>query len=179
MAESPPGATPINGTVRVGIGHDLHPLVAGKPLVLGGVHVPHRLGLAGHSDGDVLTHAVADALIGAAGAGDLGQWFPDTDEAYRGANSLGLLKTIAANLNEKGWQVGNVDASIVAQEPRLGPYLAEMRKNLAGALGVEPAAVNVKATSPEYVGSLGREDGIAAFATALIERNETPSSASD
>ncbi len=165
------GSYAIIGTMRVGIGHDLHPLVSGRPLVLGGVQVPHARGLEGHSDGDVLTHAVADALIGAAGAGDLGTWFPDTDEAYRGADSLGLLREIAEKLAQQGWQVGNVDASLVAQRPHLAPYLEEMRGNLASALSVESSAVNVKATSPEYVGSLGREDAIAAYATALIERN--------
>ena len=161
----------ISGTMRVGIGHDLHPLVSGRPLVLGGVQVPHARGLEGHSDGDVLTHAVADALIGAAGAGDLGRWFPDSDDAFRGADSLGFLREIASRLAEQGWQVGNVDVSVVAQRPRLAPYLDQMRGNVASALNVDASAVNVKATSPEYVGSLGREDAIAAYATALIERN--------
>jgi len=118
----------------------------------------------------VLSHAIADALIGAAGIGDLGQWFPDTDDRYLGAESLSLLREVASVLAEGGWQVGNVDATIVAQRPRVGPFLGEMRSNIAKALAVEDSAVNVKATSPEYVGSLGREDGIAAFATALIER---------
>jgi len=156
--------------MRIGVGHDLHPLAAGRDLVLGGVHVPFGRGLQGHSDGDVLTHAIADALIGAAGRGDIGQWFPDTDERYRGANSLDLLKQVAVALGESGWRVGNVDASIVAQRPRLAGFVERMRANLAQALGVEVDAVNVKATSPEYVGSLGREDAMAAFATALIER---------
>lgn len=157
-------------TFRTGIGHDLHPLVGGRPLILGGVNVPHMRGLQGHSDGDVLTHAIVDALIGAAGRGDIGRWFPDTDPRYQGANSLDLLGDVVQALAEGGWRVGNVDASIVAQRPRLLPYLDEMRGNLARALQVDEDAVNVKATSPEYVGSLGREDAIAAFATALIER---------
>jgi len=157
--------------VRVGIGHDLHPLVAGRPLILGGVHVPHDRGLQGHSDGDVLTHAVVDALIGAAGEGDIGRWFPDTDPRYRGIDSLGLLRQVAESLSARGWQVGNVDASIVAQQPRLSSFLDTMRTNLAGAMSVDATAVNVKATSPEGVGSLGHEDAIAAFATALIERD--------
>lgn len=161
----------MTGAMRVGIGHDLHPLVADRPLVLGGVDVPHPRGLEGHSDGDVLTHAVADALIGASGQGDIGQWFPDTDERYRGAASLELLQQIASSLAEAGWRIQNVDASVVAQRPRLAPFLATMRSNLAGALQIEVDAVNVKATSPEYVGSLGREDAIAAFATALIQRD--------
>ena len=155
---------------RTGIGHDLHPLVGGRPLILGGVSVPHMRGLQGHSDGDVLTHAVVDALLGAAGRGDIGRWFPDTDPRYAGANSLALLEAVARSLVEAGWRVGNVDASIVAQRPKLLPYLDEMRANLARVLQVSEDAVNVKATSPEYVGSLGREDAIAAFATALIER---------
>ncbi|MEA2641977.1 MAG: 2-C-methyl-D-erythritol 2,4-cyclodiphosphate synthase [Chloroflexota bacterium] len=157
---------------RIGVGYDLHPLVAGRPLVLGGVTVPHGRGLQGHSDGDALTHAVADALIGAAGRGDIGRWFPDTDEQYHGAHSLDLLRSVVAALAEAGWQVGNVDSTIVAQRPRLAAHLDAMRDNLAGAMHLAPDAVNVKATSPEYVGSLGREDGIAAFATALIERIE-------
>ena len=157
-------------TVRTGIGHDLHPLVGGRPLILGGVTVPHPRGLQGHSDGDVLTHAVVDALIGAAGQGDIGRWFPDSDPRYRGANSLTLLAEVVRSLSQSGWRIGNVDASVIAQRPRLLPYLEAMRSNLARTLEVEDAAVNVKATSPEYVGSLGREDAIAAFATALIER---------
>ncbi|HZT05551.1 MAG TPA: 2-C-methyl-D-erythritol 2,4-cyclodiphosphate synthase [Chloroflexota bacterium] len=163
-------SSPTKPGFRVGVGHDLHPLASGRPLVLGGVTIPYPRGLDGHSDGDVLAHAVADALIGAAGRGDIGTWFPDTDERFRGADSLLLLAQVASALADDGWRVGNVDASIVAQRPRLGPHLHQMRENLARALSVEPESVNVKATSPEYVGSLGREDAIAAFATALIER---------
>ncbi len=157
---------------RTGIGHDLHPLVGGRPLILGGVSVPHMSGLQGHSDGDVLTHAVVDALLGAAGRGDIGRWFPDTDPRYQDANSLELLGAVSQSLAESGWRIGNIDASIVAQRPKLLPYLDEMRGNLAHVLHVSEEAVNVKATSPEYVGSLGREDAIAAFATALIERDQ-------
>ena len=156
--------------IRVGIGHDVHPLTNGKALVLGGVHVSHPRGLDGHSDGDVLVHAVIDALLGAAGERDIGVWFPDTDAQYRGVESLSLLRRVGIGLADRGWAVGNVDASIVAQRPRLAAHLDAMRTNLAKALDVEPGCVNVKATSPEYVGALGREDGIAAFATALIER---------
>jgi 2-C-methyl-D-erythritol 2,4-cyclodiphosphate synthase len=157
-------------SIRVGIGYDLHPLVAGRALILGGVEVPHPRGLQGHSDGDALTHAVADALIGAAGRGDIGQWFPDTDQKYEGAHSVSLLADVAATLKREGWLVGNVDATIVAQRPRLSPYLAEMQANLARALQIEASAVNVKATSPELIGALGREHAISAIATALIER---------
>jgi len=156
--------------MRIGIGHDLNPLAPGRPLVLGGVTVPHARGLDGHSDGDALTHAIIDALLGAAGRGDIGRWFPDSDERFQDAQSIGLLREVVASLAESGWRVGNVDASIVAQRPRLVPYLDEMRAKLADALDVAAEAVNVKATSPEYVGSLGREDAIAAYATALIER---------
>jgi 2-C-methyl-D-erythritol 2,4-cyclodiphosphate synthase len=157
---------------RVGIGYDLHPLVPGRPLILGGVSVPHVRGLEGHSDGDALTHAVIDALIGAAGRGDIGQWFPDSEERYRGARSLILLGQVAASLGADGWRVSNVDSSVVAQRPRLAPHLEAMRANIAEALGVKPEDVNVKATSPEYVGSLGREDAIVALATVLLERDE-------
>ena len=161
----------MSGNFRIGIGHDIHPLAPGRPLILGGVTIPHPRGLDGHSDGDALAHAVADAAIGAVGRGDIGQWFPDSEEQYRGANSLVLLRTVSAELARSGWRIGNVDASVVAQRPKLAPYLAQMRANLAQALEVEEDAVNVKATSPEYVGSLGREDGIAAFATVLVERD--------
>ena len=133
------------------------------------MHVPYDRGLAGHSDGDVLTHAVADALIGALGEGDIGRWFPDSDETYRGIKSLNLLEMVAHTLSEKGWTVGNVDATVVAEQPRLSPHLDAMRTNLARALSLQEAAINVKATSPEGIGSLGHEDAIAAFATALIE----------
>jgi 2-C-methyl-D-erythritol 2,4-cyclodiphosphate synthase len=161
-------------TFRTGIGYDLHPLAGGRDLILGGVAVPHQRGLQGHSDGDVLTHAVADALLGAAGRGDIGEWFPDSDERYRGARSLDLLRRIVEALARDGWAVGNVDASVVAQRPRLSSHLGQMRQNLAGVLGVEEGAVNVKATSPEYVGSLGREDAIAALATVLLQRDTSP-----
>lgn len=160
----------MSATIRVGVGYDLHPLIGGRPLILGGVKLEHSRGLDGHSDGDVLAHAIADALIGAAGRGDIGQWFPESDERYSGADSLELLSRIASALAADGWRIGNVDASIVAQRPRLSEHLAQMRRNLANALDVADEAVNVKATSPEYVGSLGREDGLAAMATALIEK---------
>jgi 2-C-methyl-D-erythritol 2,4-cyclodiphosphate synthase len=128
-------------------------------------------GLEGHSDGDALTHAIIDALLGAAGRGDIGRWFPDTDERFKNADSVSLLREVISSLADSGWRVGNVDASIVAQRPRLLPYLDEMRAKLAEAMAITADAVNVKATSPEYVGSLGREDAIAAYATALIERD--------
>src|SRR5436853_6732668 len=123
----------MSATMRTGIGYDLHPLAGGRDLVLGGVHVPHLRGLQGHSDGDVLSHAVADALIGAAGRGDIGQWFPDTDARYAGAHSLDLLREVVGELGRLGWQIANVDASVVAQRPRLAPFLGQMRDNLARA----------------------------------------------
>jgi 2-C-methyl-D-erythritol 2,4-cyclodiphosphate synthase len=160
----------VSSRIRVGIGHDVHPLTNGKDLVIGGVHMPHPRGLDGHSDGDVLVHAVIDALLGAAGERDIGVWFPDTDVQYRGIESLTLLRQVGEALTARGWTVGNVDASVVAQRPRLAAHLDAMRANLAKAMNLETDCVNVKATSPEYIGALGREDGIAAFATALIER---------
>ena len=157
--------------LRVGVGYDLHPYAAGRPLILGGVEVAYPRGLAGHSDGDTLCHAVADALLGAAGQGDIGEWFPPGDEAYRGARSLELLAQVVARLAAEGWRVVNVDTVVVAQEPRLAPYRAAMRTNLATALAVAPERVNVKATAPEGLGALGRGDGVAALATALVERD--------
>ena len=156
--------------LRVGLGYDLHPYTAGRPLVLAGVEVAYTRGLAGHSDGDALCHALIDALLGGAGLGDVGEWFPPGDEAYRGARSLELLRQVVARLAEDGWHVVNVDTVVVAQEPRLAPYREDMRANLADALAVVGERVNVKATAPEGLGALGRGDGVAALATALIQR---------
>jgi 2-C-methyl-D-erythritol 2,4-cyclodiphosphate synthase len=156
--------------LRVGLGYDLHPYVAERPLVLGGVAVEYQRGLAGHSDGDALCHAVADALLGAAGRGDIGEWFSPDDAAYRGAYSLALLGQVAGRLRDDGWRVVNVDTVLVAQEPRLAAYREGIRASLAGALGVAVDRVNVKATAPERVGSLGRADALVALATALVER---------
>jgi len=155
--------------VRVGLGYDLHPLVEGRDLVLGGVTFDHPRGLEGHSDADVLTHAVIDALLGAAALGTIGEHFPDTDERYAGVSSLELLAMAADLVEEAGYRVVNVDSVVVAQEPRLQPHLAEMATLLADRLGLEQQAVGVKATSPEGVGSLGRADGIAAQAVVLLE----------
>jgi 2-C-methyl-D-erythritol 2,4-cyclodiphosphate synthase len=156
--------------LRVGLGYDVHPYAADRPLILGGVEVAYPRGLAGHSDGDALCHAVIDALLGAAGLGDIGEWFPPGDEAYRGARSLGLLEQVVARLGEGGWRVRNVDTTLVAQAPRLAPYRETMRAKLAAALAVPAERVNVKATAPEQLGALGRGEGVAALATALIER---------
>lgn len=156
--------------VRVGHGYDVHRLVEGRKLILGGVDIPWEKGLLGHSDADVLVHAVMDALLGAAGLGDIGQHFPDTDPAYAGADSLGLLEHVTALLRERGYAVGNVDATILAQRPKLAPHISKMRENLARAMGVDPDRVNVKATTEEGLGFTGSGEGMAAHAVALIER---------
>ena len=145
--------------LRIGHGYDVHRLVEGRRLILGGVEVPHTLGLLGHSDADVLTHAVMDALLGAAGLGDIGRHFPDTDPAYAGADSLKLLDYVVELLEAQGWKVGNVDATILAQRPKLAPHLEQMRENLAARMKVEPEQVNVKATTEEKLGFTGAEEG--------------------
>lgn len=156
--------------VRIGHGYDVHRLVEGRRLILGGVDVPWERGLLGHSDADVLTHAVMDALLGAAGLGDIGRHFPDTDPAYAGADSLKLLAHVTALLRERGFTVGNVDATVLAQRPKLAPHIPQMRDNLAQAMGVDPSQVNVKATTEEGLGFTGSGEGMAAHAVALIER---------
>jgi 2-C-methyl-D-erythritol 2,4-cyclodiphosphate synthase len=153
--------------VRVGIGYDIHPLVAGRPLVLGGVRIEHPAGLDGHSDADVLTHAVIDALLGAAGLGDIGTLFPADDPGYKNASSLDMLRSVAVMLAGAGYRVVNVDCTVIAQEPRLHAHLAAMNANLAGRLGT--VDVNVKGKSPEGIGALGQGAGIAAQAVASIE----------
>ena len=156
--------------LRVGHGYDVHRLVEGRALILGGVTVPFDRGLLGHSDADVLTHAVMDALLGAAALGDIGKLFPDSDAAYAGADSIALLRRVTALLREHGWQVGNVDATVVAQTPRLAPYIPEMRRRLAEAMGLDVDCVSVKATTEERLGFTGSGEGMAAHAVALIER---------
>ena len=156
--------------LRIGHGYDVHRLVEGRPLILGGVTVPYERGLLGHSDADVLAHAVMDALLGAAALGDIGKLFPDSDAAYAGADSIALLERVTALLRERGWQVGNVDATVVAQAPRLAPYIPEMRRRLAEAMGLDVDCVSVKATTEERLGFTGSGEGMAAHAVALIER---------
>ncbi len=156
--------------LRVGHGYDVHRLVEGRALILGGVTVPFDRGLLGHSDADVLTHAVMDALLGAAALGDIGKLFPDSDAAYAGADSIALLERVTALLREHGWQVDNVDATVVAQAPRLAPYIPEMRRRLAEAMGLDVDCVSVKATTEERLGFTGSGEGMAAHAVALIER---------
>jgi 2-C-methyl-D-erythritol 2,4-cyclodiphosphate synthase len=155
--------------LRVGIGYDVHPLKAGRDLILGGVRIDHPVGLEGHSDADVLAHAVIDALLGAAGLGDIGKLFPADDPKFEGASSLDLLSTAADALRSAGYRVVNIDSTVIAEEPRLQPHLLEMKNNLAKCLKVDLGRVSVKATSPEAVGALGRKSGIAAQAIALVD----------
>jgi 2-C-methyl-D-erythritol 2,4-cyclodiphosphate synthase len=155
--------------MRVGIGYDVHKLKAGRDLILGGVLIEHPLGLEGHSDADVLTHAVIDAILGAATLGDIGEHFPDTDPQWKGMSSLDLLEIAGRLLEKAGYKVVNVDSTVIAEEPRLHLFLAEMQKNLDQRLRLEQGSVSVKATSPEGLGALGRTQGIAAHAVALIE----------
>lgn len=156
--------------VRIGHGYDVHRLTEGRRLILGGVEIPWEKGLLGHSDADVLTHAVMDALLGAAGLGDIGRHFPDTDPAYAGADSLKLLEHVVRLLRERDFTVGNVDTTVLAQRPKLAPHIPEMRDNLARTMGVEPGQVNVKATTEEGLGFTGSGEGMAAHAVALIEK---------
>ncbi|MCF7802292.1 MAG: 2-C-methyl-D-erythritol 2,4-cyclodiphosphate synthase [Candidatus Marinimicrobia bacterium] len=157
-----------SATNRIGTGYDVHRLVAGRPLILGGVEIPFEKGVLGHSDGDALTHAICDALLGAAAMGDIGQHFPDTQEQYAGANSLTFLSDISAKLTQAGFQVGNVDATIVLQAPKLAPHIAAMRKNLARAMGCDISQVSVKATTTEGLDFTGTGAGVAVQAVALI-----------
>ncbi len=152
--------------IRFGMGYDVHRLTEGRKLIIGGVEIPHKLGLLGHSDADVLLHAISDAILGAAALGDIGRHFPDTDPRYKGADSLKLLGEVARLVAEKGYHVGNVDSTIVAQAPKLAPYIAEMNKNIAETLNIPIDAVNVKATTEEHLGFTGTEQGISAYAVA-------------
>ncbi|WP_455048551.1 2-C-methyl-D-erythritol 2,4-cyclodiphosphate synthase [Mitsuokella sp.] len=155
---------------RFGMGYDVHRLVEGRKLIIGGVEIPHTLGLLGHSDADVLLHAVADALLGAAALGDIGRHFPDTDPRYEGADSLKLLAGVGELLQEKGYCVGNIDATIVAQKPKMKDYIPQMNANIARVLGLAEDEVNVKATTEEKLGFTGAEQGISAYAVAGIEK---------
>ena len=155
---------------RVGIGLDVHALATGRRLVLGGVEIPHDAGLAGHSDGDALVHAIVDALLGAASRGDIGQWFPSSDQRWAGADSLDLLRAVVEALRDEAWQIGNVDATVIAQQPRIGPHIPAMRERLAAVLGLPIDAVSLKATTTDHLGALGRAEGIGAQAVALLVR---------
>ncbi len=156
--------------MRIGHGYDVHRLVEGRPLIIGGVTIPHETGLLGHSDADVLLHAISDALLGAAALGDIGKLFPDSDPQYKGADSLILLRRVKTHLATEGYRVGNVDATIIAQAPKMAPHIQRMRSNIARALGVEISAISVKATTEEGLGFSGERLGIAAHAICLIEK---------
>lgn len=153
---------------RVGIGYDVHAFTEGRPLILGGITIPSAKGLSGHSDADVLLHAIMDAMLGAAGQPDIGQHFPNTDPQYKNISSLELLRRVRAIVATEGWRVGNIDASLVAEAPTIGPYVADMRQHIAQALDVELSAIGVKATTNERLGFVGRGEGIAAMAVALL-----------
>ena len=155
-------------TIRIGEGWDIHRLIEGRPLVLGGVAIPHSHGLLGHSDADALLHAITDALLGAAGLGDIGQHFPDTDERFRGADSAVLLQEAAARVRAAGWQIVNIDSTIVAQAPRMAPHIAAMRERIASVLGIAAAVVNVKAKTAERLGPVGEGQAIEARAVCLL-----------
>ena len=155
--------------MRIGHGYDVHRLVAGRDLILGGVKIPHTLGLLGHSDADVLLHAVSDALLGAAGLGDIGKHFPDTDPQYKGADSLKLLQIVGQRVTAAGYRVSNIDVTMIAQKPKLRPHIETMERNIASALGIDASRVNVKATTEEHLGFTGSGEGMACHAVCLLE----------
>ena len=155
--------------IRIGQGYDVHRLVEGRKLIIGGVDIPHNVGLLGHSDADVLLHAISDAILGAAALGDIGKHFPDTDPKFKGADSLVLLSHCGKLVGEKGYRINNIDATIVAQRPKMAPHIQTMRENIARALEIEINQVNVKATTEEKLGFTGTEQGISSYAAALIE----------
>ncbi len=159
----------MSASFRIGHGYDVHRLVTGRRLILGGVEIPYEKGLLGHSDADVLTHALMDAMLGAAALGDIGQLFPDSESAYAGADSLLLLKEVSALLQSAGWRLGNADCTVIAQSPKLAPFISLMRERLSAALGVSEEKISVKATTEEGLGFSGRGDGIAAHAVVLLE----------
>ena len=155
--------------MRIGHGYDVHRLVEGRDLILGGVKIPYEKGLLGHSDADVLLHAVSDALLGAAGLGDIGRHFPDTDPKYKGADSLELLRQVYRKISEKGYKVGNIDVTMIAQKPKLKDYIPQMQANIAAAVGTSPDRVNVKATTEEKLGFTGTGEGMSCHAVCLLE----------
>lgn len=155
--------------MRIGHGYDVHKLTEGRKLILGGIEVPHTLGLLGHSDADVLTHAIMDSILGAAALGDIGQHFPDNDDRYLGADSTELLRHVMVLIREKGYRIGNLDATIIAQKPKLMPYLPMMRKKLAAVMEIREDQLNLKATTEEHLGFTGRQEGISAHCVCLLE----------
>ncbi|GCE58386.1 MAG: 2-C-methyl-D-erythritol 2,4-cyclodiphosphate synthase [Microcystis sp. M53599_WE4] len=154
--------------IRIGNGYDIHRLVTGRPLILGGVEIAHTVGLLGHSDADVLTHAIMDAMLGALSLGDIGHYFPPTDPQWQGANSLKLLEQVNQLIIDKGWQINNIDSVIVAEKPKMKPHLSAMRAKLAETLNINPEQVGIKATTNEQLGPVGREEGIAVYAVVLL-----------
>ena len=156
--------------IRIGNGYDVHRLVAGRKLILGGIDIPHSTGLDGHSDADVLLHALCDALLGAVGAGDIGAYFPDTDSQWKGISSLILLEKVTVTCRDKGFEVSNIDTIIVAQKPKLAPFLPDMKKNISQAMAIDIGQINIKATTTEKLGFAGKEEGIAAYAVALLTK---------
>lgn len=158
--------------IRIGHGYDVHRLTENRKLIIGGVEIPHRLGLLGHSDADVLTHAVMDAMLGALALGDIGKHFPDTDPQYAGADSIALLRHVTAIIANEGWALGNLDATILAQAPKMAPHILQMRQNLSEAIGCDISQVSIKATTEEKLGFTGNEEGIAAHCVCLLQRLE-------
>jgi len=158
--------------MRVGHGYDVHKLVEGRPLIIGGVNIPHETGLLGHSDADVLTHAIMDSLLGALALGDIGKHFPDTDPRYLGADSLKLAEYVSTLITEKGWRIGNIDATVLAQAPKLAPHIPIMREHLARALSLSVERISIKATTEEHLGFTGQKLGIAAHAVCLLYHEE-------
>lgn len=156
--------------IRIGNGYDIHQLVADRSLILGGVNIPHHLGLLGHSDADVLTHAIMDALLGALGLGDIGHYFPPDDPQWKGANSITLLEQVLSIIQSQGWRIGNIDSTIVAEQPKLKPHLKSMRSRLAQAMALDLEQMSIKATTNEKLGPVGREEGICAYAVVILFR---------
>ncbi len=158
--------------IRIGNGYDIHRLVSDRSLILGGVNIPHSLGLLGHSDADVLTHAIMDAMLGALSLGDIGHYFPPSDPQWAGADSLMLLSKVNQLIQEQGWQIGNIDSVVVAERPKLKPHIEKMREKIAGVLQIQPNQVGIKATTNEKLGPVGREEGICAYAVVLLVASE-------
>jgi len=156
--------------IRIGHGYDVHCLVEGRKLILGGIDIPHETGLLGHSDADVLTHAVMDALLGALALGDIGKFFPDTDPRFEGADSMVLAREVSDRIRKQGWSIGNVDVTVIAQAPKLAPFIPQMREKLAQALYAEPERISIKATTEEHLGFTGAKQGIAAHAVCLLQK---------
>lgn len=154
--------------MRIGHGYDVHRLVEGRRLIVGGVEIPHSMGLLGHSDADVLLHAISDAILGAVALGDIGGMFPDTDEKWKDADSLELLKAVVNRINQEGYTIGNIDSTVIAQQPKMKPYIFQMRNNIANACGVDVSQISVKATTEEGLGFSGRQEGISAHAVCLL-----------